>query len=156
MTKFVDCLVQLPNLKVLEILSVSSRAHISKALRQKRARFPSIRELRITHECHLFIKDCPNLEILTLTDGFGLYSPITVRSHGRGLRHIAGVNVYTSGLGMDGELVIKLFNLSGHLGRHMTAIARGCPNLREIGIVGRARVSTLPGVCGRCMQDPGK
>ncbi|KAF9782926.1 hypothetical protein BJ322DRAFT_182478 [Thelephora terrestris] len=41
-TKFVDCLVRLPNLKTLEILSAGSRAPISKALKRKYAVFPSI------------------------------------------------------------------------------------------------------------------
>ena len=105
MTRFIDCLVRLPNLKTLEILGASSRAPISKALKWKHAVFPSIRELRITHECHHFIKNCPNLENLTLTDGFDVHSPDTVRSHGMGLKRVAGVNVFTRhyGQGVYGE-----------------------------------------------------
>jgi len=107
MTIFVDCLVQLPNLKALEILSVSSRAPISKALKRKYAVFPSIRELRITNACHHFIRNCPNLENLTFTSGFDTHAPVTVNSHGKGLKRVAGVDVYC-GRGVYGELVDKL------------------------------------------------
>ena len=103
MTKFIDCLVRLPNLKTLEILSVSSRAPISKALRRKYAIFPSIRILRITHACHHFIRNCPNLEDLTFTTGLDTHAPTTIRSHGKGLRRIAGVDVYCP-LNLSGEL----------------------------------------------------
>ena len=112
MTKFVDCLVRLPNLKTLEILSVSSRAPISKVLNRKCARFPSIRELRITHACHHFIRNCPNLENLTFTDGFDVHSPASIRSHGGGLKRVAGVDVYSTG-GIYGEFADKSSSLNG-------------------------------------------
>ena len=114
MTKFVDCLVQLPNLKTLEILSISSRDPISKALKQEHARFPSIRELRITHDCHHFVRNCPNLENLTLTDGFDIFSPYTIRWYGTGLKRIAGVDVSTRHYwnGVYGEFVKDPFSLS--------------------------------------------
>ena len=110
MTKFVDCLVQLPNLKTLEILSVSSRAPVSKALKQKHARFLSICELRITHACHHFIRNCPNLENLTLTDGLDIHSLYTIHSHSKGLKRIAGVNFtrhYGQGLHGEPEPIIQ-------------------------------------------------
>ena len=97
MTKFVDCLVRLPNLKTLEILRVSSRGPVSKALKRKYARFPSIRELRITHACHHFIRNCPNLENLIFTNGLDMHSPASIRSHGGGLKRIAGVDIYSVG-----------------------------------------------------------
>ena len=114
MTKFIDCLVRLPNLKTLEILSVGSRAPISKALNRKHARFPSIQELRITHACHRFIRNCPNLESLILTDGFDIHSPHTIRSHGMGLKRVAGVSVFSRhyGQGVRGEFVSKSFDPS--------------------------------------------
>ena len=117
MTKFVDCLVQLSNLKTLEILSVSSRAPISKALKRKYAVFPSIRELRITHACHHFIRNCPNLEHLTFTSGLDTHAPVTVHSHGKGLKRIAGVDVYC-GRGVYGELVNRPFSQGDHSERY--------------------------------------
>jgi len=116
MTKFVDCLLRLPNLKTLEILRVDSRTPVPKALKRKSAQFPSIRELRITQECHHFIRKCPNLENLTLTDGFDKHSVATVSSHGGGLKRFAGMDVYTNycGQGIKGELANKSSGLSDH------------------------------------------
>jgi len=119
MTKFVDCLVRLPNLKTLEILRVSSRAPVSKALKRKHAIFPSIRVLRITHASHHFIRNCPNLEDLTFTTGLDTHAFTTLRSHGNGLKRIMGVN-------------------------DITVVGWGSPNLREIGIVCTTRVSIPP------------
>ncbi|KAF9643272.1 hypothetical protein BDM02DRAFT_1544475 [Thelephora ganbajun] len=116
MTKFADCLIQLPNLKTLEILKVSSRAPISKALkRRKYAIFLSVRELRITPACHHFVRNCPNLENLTFTGTLDTYAPVTILLHGKGLKRIAGVSIYC--------------------GQGVNAVAWGCPNLREIGSV---------------------
>lgn len=103
MEKFVNCLVELPNLKTLEILHVSSRAPVSKALRRKYAVFPGIRVLRITNACHHFIRNCPNLEDLTFTAGLDKHASETLRSHGRGLKRIAGVGGLLDSL--SGELV---------------------------------------------------
>lgn len=141
MTEFVNCLVRLPNLKTLEILSASSRAPISKALRRKHAIFPSIRELRISQACHHFIRNCPNLENLTFTSVLDTHAPTTVQSHGKGLRRIAGVDVYSS-RSLHGELVKKSDPVYGFSKRKwITAVGWGCPDLQEIGIVGSIRVS---------------
>jgi hypothetical protein len=110
MTKFVDCLVRLPNLKTLEILSVSSRAPISKALKRKYARFSSIRELRITCACHHLIRNCPNLETLIFMTGIDTHTPATLRSHGKGLKRVAGIGVYDR-RGVCGELTNKSSSL---------------------------------------------
>jgi len=104
MAKFVDCLVRLPNLKTLEVLKVSSRAPVSKALKRKHAVFPSIRALRITYTCHHFIRNCPNLEDVTFTAPLDSHARATIRSHGKGLKRVVGVDSYPSG-GLDGELV---------------------------------------------------
>lgn len=93
-TKFVDCLVRLPNLKTLEILSAGSRAPISKALKRKYAVFPSIRELRITPACHHFVRKCPNLDSLIFTSTMDTHAPSTICLHGGGLKRLAGVTVY--------------------------------------------------------------
>ena len=97
-----ECLVQLPNLKTLEILGAGPRAPISKALESKSAVFPSILELRISPACHYFIKNCPNLENLIFTRSLDMYATSTLMSHGEGLKRIAGLSVYR-GCGMEGE-----------------------------------------------------
>ena len=143
MTKFVDCLVRLPNLKTLEILGVGARAPVSKALKRKYAVFPSIRELRITPACHHFIRNCPNLDDLTFTCGLDSHAPSTILSHGKGLKRIAGVVLY-SRRDLHGEF----FDRSSYRAaaqRHFTAIVSGCPNLREIGIIDPTHVSVPPG-----------
>lgn len=127
MTEFVNCLVRLPNLKTLEILSASPRAPISKALRRKHAIFPSIRELRISQACHHFIRNCPNLENLIFTSVLDTHAPTTVQSHGKGLRRIAGVDVY-SPWSLHGELVKKAilsgFSLKGGVSQRSVGAAR--------------------------------
>ena len=81
------------------------------------ATFPSIRALRITHACHHFIRNCPNLEDLTFATGldsravdFGRLDDAhaTVRSHGERLKRISGVHQ----LEVRGELVNKSSSLS--------------------------------------------
>lgn len=114
MTKFVNCLVRLPNLRTLEILNVTSRAPISKALKRKYATFPSIRELRITRASHHFIRNCPNLENLTFTDGLDTYAPATVRLYCRGLKRIAGVDVYSK-WSLWGEFVYESAGLNNSI-----------------------------------------
>lgn len=116
MTRFVDCLVRLPNLKTLEILGAGPRAPISKALSRKYAVFPRIRELRITPACHHFIRKCPNLKNLTFTGTMDIHAPSTLESYGKELERVAGVTIYCW--------------------RGIYAVSRGCPDLREIGIVG--------------------
>jgi hypothetical protein len=113
-TKFVECLVRLSNLKTLEILGAGPRAPISKALKRKYATFPSIRELRITPACHHFIKNCPNLENLTFTRSLDTHAPATILSHGERLRRITGVPVQRW-RGMHGKLLDVSFNLSDYL-----------------------------------------
>ena len=108
-TKFVECLVQLSNLKTLEILGAGPRAPISRALKRKYATFPSIRELRIIPACHHFIKNCPNLESLTFTRPLDTHAPATIISHAKGLRRIAGVAVYRW-RGMNGRSLDRSFN----------------------------------------------
>lgn len=110
MERFVGCLVRLPNLKTLDILSANSRAPISKALKRKYVIFPSIRELRIIQACHHFIKNCPRLEDVTFVTGLDVHASDTIRSHGKGLKRIAGVNIYSRG-SLHGELIPKLSSL---------------------------------------------
>ena len=104
MEKFVDCLVRLPNLRALDILSASTPGPISKALKRKHVILPSIRQLRIVQACHYFIRKCPNLEDLTFVTGLDTDASSTVCSYGRGLERIAGVNIHSS-KSLTGELV---------------------------------------------------
>lgn len=143
MVKFVDCLVRLPNLKTLDILGAGPRTPISKALKRKYATFPSIRELRIVPACHHFIKKCPNLETLIFARTLDRHAPSTVLSYGGGLKRVAGVSIHNRNH-MNG----KLFNASGlndYLGEAIAAVTSGCPNLRELAIIGSIQVSILPG-----------
>lgn len=103
MEKFVCCLLGLPNLKTLDILGADKRSTISKALGHKNVKFSTIRELRIIQACHHFIKNCPNLEDVTFVTGLDTHASNTIRSHGKGLKRIAGVDVSSEWI-LDGEL----------------------------------------------------
>ena len=63
MTKFVDVLVQTPNLRKLELLGVTHRSPVTKGLKRKYARFPNIREITICSKYPDFIRSCPNLGV---------------------------------------------------------------------------------------------
>jgi len=93
MKKFVDTLVRLPNLRTLELLSVSHRSPVTLGLRRKCAQFPSIREMTVCSMYPDFIKSCPNLESLTFRRGFVLYSCTTISSYGTGLKKVGGVDI---------------------------------------------------------------
>ena len=119
MARFVDCLVRLPNLNTLDILEVSSQGPISKVFKSIHVTLPSIRALRITHECHHLIENCPNLEDLTFATGlvsresayvrsYGALS--AVRSHGERLKRLAGLDT-SDPLEVRGELVNKSSSL---------------------------------------------
>jgi len=117
MIKFLDCLVWLPNLKTLEILSIGLNAYPSRNLR-RRARFPSIRELRITSLFHRFVRKCPNLESLTLTDGRYTYSPVPIGPYCRKLKRVGGVNIYGLGIPCGWDISGKLVNMSSGVSDH--------------------------------------
>jgi len=72
MTKFVDCLVLLSNLRALDIFGTSSIDPMKKDLKRERARFPSIRELCIGDTLGAFVDNCPNVESVTVVGGFTL------------------------------------------------------------------------------------
>jgi len=144
METFVNCLLRLPNLRTLEILGAGPRVPISTALKRKHVTFPSIRELRITSAAHYFIRNCPNLEDLTFTSGLDTHAHTTVLLHGKGLKRIAGVDVY-SWHGAHGELLNDPFSLLYAVTqRGAIAVGWGCPNLREVGIFSTTMVSVLP------------
>jgi len=98
MKKFVDILVQLPNLRTLELLSSTHRRPITKALKRKCAKFPSIRELTVCTICPDFMKTCPNLESLTFRHGYGkaTMDPMSLYGPGLRLKRVRGVMAYDS------------------------------------------------------------
>ena len=48
----------------------------------------------------------------------------------------------------------RSFSLSNHSEGDVIAVAWGCPDLREVGIIDSTRVSTLPGACRRLAFTP--
>ena len=94
MTKFVDTLVRLPNLRVLELLGVTHRSPVTRGLKRKCAKFPSIREMVVCLSYPDFIRCCPNLESLTFRHGFGRNSSNALSSYGAGLKRVRGVDTF--------------------------------------------------------------
>ena len=62
--KFVNCLVQLPNLRTLEIFSIGQVGPATEALARNSPRFLSVRELVVNNGTACFIMSCPNVEIV--------------------------------------------------------------------------------------------
>lgn len=116
-------------------------APISKALKRKYATFPSIRELCIVPACHHFIRKCPNLETLIFARALDRHAPSTVLSYGGGLRRVSGVSIHNL-IHMNGKLDASC--LDDYL-EAFAAVTSGCPNLRELGIIGSLQVSILLG-----------
>ena len=98
MRTFVDTLVRLPNLRRLELLSVSHRCPVTAGLKRKCAQFPNIREMVVDRMYPDFIKSCPNLESLTFRDGLGSRSSAAIESYGVELKRVAGVDLGRGGL----------------------------------------------------------
>ena len=65
MRRFIDTLTRLPNLRRLELLSVSHRGPITRALKRKSAKFPNIHEVLIDSKYPDFVISCPNLESIS-------------------------------------------------------------------------------------------
>jgi hypothetical protein len=130
MTKFVDCLVQLPNLRTLEIFGVSQP--ITELL-QKRARFPGIRELWISEPLAEFVGSCPNVESVTFTDGLSWDGTEILSSQGKKLKRVAGVH---QGYVWQGELRDTFRSEADTQWGYITEVVQGCPDLQEISIKG--------------------
>jgi hypothetical protein len=92
MKVFIDALTRLPNLRRLELLSVSHRAPVTVALKRKCANFPNIREMTVSPKYPDFIKCCPNLESLTFRHGLSQRSCVAIDLCGSKLKRIAGVD----------------------------------------------------------------
>jgi len=120
MKKFVETLLRLPNLRTLELMSVSRRGPVTARLKRKNAKFPNIREVVVDYMYPDFIRSCPNIESLTFRSGSGLgsRSSAAIRSYGAGLKRVAGVD----------------FGLPDAV----RFVVQGCPKLQEIGLFGDA------------------
>ena len=95
MSKFVNTLARLPNLRILELLSVSHRAPVTAGLKRKCAKFPNIREMIVSPKYPDFIKCCPNLESPTFRYGLSQSSSVAIELCGAGLKRIVGINFST-------------------------------------------------------------
>ena len=116
MTVFVDTLIQLPNLKRLELLSVSHRTRPATVLRRKYATFPNIREILIEPNYPDFIKNCPNLESLTfLQSDPGVYTSRMIESCGSRLKRVTGVTSDSSYVLSCESAIDLLVTLGQHL-----------------------------------------
>jgi len=109
MGKFVDILVRLPNLRVLDLLLVTHRSPVTRGLKRKCARFPNIREMTICSGYPDFIGSCPNLESLTFRHGLGQSSPTILTSYGAELKRVRGVD-FGSSLDLECEFLGFLSN----------------------------------------------
>lgn len=96
MTKFVDCLVRLPNLRTLEVFTASHIGPITRGLKRKCAQFTSVRELWISDKTVKFIGSCPNVESIIAPYGLSWDSNQVLCSYtGQGLgklKRLVGVN----------------------------------------------------------------
>ena len=92
MKKFVDTLVRLPNLRRLELLSVSLKSPVTAGLKRKCAKFPNIREMIVCPKYPAFVKSCPNLESLTFRDGLPQNSKKATDLCDAELKRIVGVD----------------------------------------------------------------
>ena len=101
MTKFIDVLVRLPNLRTLELLCISHRSPVTRGLKRKCATFPNIREMIICSGFPDFIRSCPNLESLTLRRG-SQEDYDALGSYGAELKRVGGVDI--SNCDVDCEL----------------------------------------------------
>ena len=90
---FVDCLVQLPNLRVLEIYGSTDPGPITRVLARGCAQFLSIRELVVGLPSMRFIGSCPNLESIRILGHsvIGIQSFVSYGKELKGLRRVTGV-----------------------------------------------------------------
>lgn len=88
MTKFVDCLIQLPNLRTLEVFGTSDVEAMTKGLKRKSARFPGIRELGISDSTANLIGNCPNVETITALPRLSMEGATVLSSRGGELKKL--------------------------------------------------------------------
>ena len=105
MTKFIDCLVLLPNLKALEVFC--HRQFLAE-IGWESTRFPSVRELVVEDATATLVGCCPNVESVVVTNGLYSDDPATLNLHGKRLeklKRFVGVRVPSIELG---ELKVTL------------------------------------------------
>ena len=91
MAKFVDCLIQLPNLKTLEVFRTDDVESVTRGLERESARFPNIRELGISDRTAKFLENCPNVENIKALYKLSLESAMILGSHGNKLKKLKRV-----------------------------------------------------------------
>jgi hypothetical protein len=91
MTKFINCLIQLPNLRTLEVFSASHISPITKGLKRKSAKFTSVRELAISNRTAKFVGSCPNVETVMAPDRLSLDGAAVLSSYGMVLKRLKRV-----------------------------------------------------------------
>jgi len=104
MAKFVDCLVQLPNLRALEVFSTSRIRPITAGLKQKRARLPSVRQLGVSVATAEFVGSCPDVESVVVLDGLSWYNIEILSSFSGELGRLKRFIGVESGIVPQGEL----------------------------------------------------
>ena len=94
MTKFVACLIRLPNLRTLEIFRTNDAKAVTKGLERKSARFPGIRQLGICDSAARFVGNCPNVETITALPQLSLEGVTILCSYAgksRKLKRVVGI-----------------------------------------------------------------
>ena len=150
MTKFVDLLVRLPNLRTLELLGVTHRSPVTRGLKRKCAKFPNIREMTVCSTYPDFIRSCPNLESLAFRHGFDQGSSDALSSYGSELKRVGGVGISCSSDVECGSHELPSDPkrpLNGPIG-----VVRSCPKLQEISFSGSLWVR-LPSSPFNAMQE---
>lgn len=95
MAKFIACLVLMPNLKTLEVFSTNHNELFLGGLKQKSARFPSVRELGISEATVKLVGNCPNVEGVTVRGILFSTGAALLGSHGKELgklKRVVGVH----------------------------------------------------------------
>ena len=140
MKKFIDTLVRLPNLRRLELLSVSHRSPVTAQLKRKCAVFPNIREMIVDNTYPDFIKCCPNLESLAFIRTVDKHACRAIELHGAGLKRVTGVDVHKD-RPLEGKFTACcLWDLLTWSGPSTAVVIQSCPKLQEIGLVGDVSV----------------
>ena len=136
-------MVRSPKLRALGLLGVTHRSPVTKGLKRKFVKFPTIHEMIATPMYPDFIRSCPNLESLTLKSGFGKNSSDALSSHGAGLKRIRGVDTFFD-LGLECEFLKTPSDEVITQRVWIIAVVRDCPKLQDISLHCDRRVRPRP------------